>query len=72
MRTTTSALFLLINNLLGLAVGLWFFGYVSDLLAPRYGAESMRHAIYFGLGFYVLSAVLLIFASRRLKHDWVD
>ena len=72
MRTTTSALFLLINNLLGLAVGLWFFGYVSDLLAPRYGAESMRYALYFGLGFYVASAVLLIFASRRLKRDWVD
>ncbi|MDI1366362.1 MAG: MFS transporter [bacterium] len=72
MRTTTSALFLLINNLLGLAVGLWFFGYLSDLLAPRYGAESMRHALYFGLGFYVLSAVLLIFASRRLNADWVD
>ena len=72
MRTTTSALFLLINNLLGLAVGLWFFGYVSDLLAPRYGAESMRHALYFGLGFYVASAALLIIASRRLKRDWVD
>ena len=72
MRTTTSALFLLINNLLGLAVGLWFFGYLSDLLAPRYGAESMRYAIYFGLSFYVASAVLLIFASRRLKQDWVD
>ncbi|MBU4435728.1 MAG: MFS transporter [Alphaproteobacteria bacterium] len=72
MRTTTSALFLLINNLLGLAVGLWFFGYVSDLLAPRYGAESMRHALYFGLGFYVLSAVLLIAASFRLKRDWVE
>jgi len=72
MRTTTSALFLLINNLLGLAVGLWFFGYVSDLLAPRYGVESMRHAIYFGLGFYLLSAVLLICASFRLKRDWVE
>ncbi|WP_425997797.1 spinster family MFS transporter [Caulobacter sp. DWR1-3-2b1] len=72
MRTTTSALFLLINNLLGLAVGLWFFGYLSDLLAPRYGAESMRYAIYFGLSFYVASAVLLIFASRRLEQDWVD
>ncbi|KRA61852.1 MFS transporter [Caulobacter sp. Root655] len=72
MRTTTSALFLLINNLLGLAVGLWFFGYVSDLLAPRYGAESMRHALYFGLGFYVLSAILLILASLRLKRDWVE
>ncbi|WP_419319808.1 spinster family MFS transporter [Caulobacter sp. ErkDOM-E] len=72
MRTTTSALFLLINNLLGLAVGLWFFGYVSDLLAPRYGAESMRYALYYGLGFYVVAAGLLILASRRLKQDWVE
>jgi membrane protein implicated in regulation of membrane protease activity len=72
MRTTTSALFLLINNLLGLAVGLWFFGYVSDLLTPRYGAESMRHALYYGLGFYVVAAVLLILASRRLSKDWAE
>ena len=72
MRTTTSALFLLINNLLGIAVGLWFFGYVSDHLAPTYGAESMRHAIYYGLGFYALSAVLLIAASTQLARDWVD
>ena len=71
MRTTTSALFLLINNLLGIAVGLWFFGFLSDKLAPTYGAESMRYAIYWGLGFYVLSALLLIVASRRLSKDWV-
>ena len=72
MRTTTSALFLLINNLLGLAVGLWFFGYVSDLLTPRYGAESMRYALYYGLGFYVVAAALLIIASRRLQKDWAE
>ncbi|MCO4098856.1 MAG: MFS transporter [Gemmatimonas sp.] len=72
MRSTTSALFLLVNNLLGLAVGLWVFGFVSDLLAPRYGAESMRYAIYCGLSFYLLAATLLYFASRRLPADWVE
>jgi MFS family permease len=72
MRTTTSALFLLINNLLGIAVGLWIFGFLSDKLAPTYGAESMRHAIYYGLGFYIVSAVLLVLASRRMTRDWVD
>lgn len=72
MRTTTSALFLLINNLLGLAVGLWFFGYLSDQLAPTYGAESMRYAIYYGMTFYIISAILLILASRRLSLDWVE
>ena len=72
MRTTTSSLFLLINNLLGIALGLWIFGYLSDLLAPRYGTESMRYALYFGGGFYVLASLLLWLASRRLSSDWVD
>jgi MFS family permease len=72
MRTTTSALFLLVNNLLGIAVGLWIFGYLSDLLAPRYGTESMRYALYCGAGFYVLASLLLWLASRRLAADWVD
>nr|WP_295109058.1 MFS transporter [uncultured Caulobacter sp.] len=72
MRSTTSALFLLINNLLGIAVGYWFFGFVSDLLAPTHGAESMRYAIYWGLCFYIGAAALLILASRRLNRDWVD
>ncbi len=71
MRSTASALFLLINNLLGLAVGFYYFGWMSDLLAPRFGEESLRWAIYTGMGFYLLAAVLLIGASRTLKRDWV-
>ncbi|HEV2081735.1 MAG TPA: MFS transporter [Brevundimonas sp.] len=72
MRSTASALFLLINNLLGIAVGFYYFGAVSDLLQPRFGEESLRWAIYTGMGFYVLAALLLIGASRTLKRDWVD
>jgi uncharacterized PurR-regulated membrane protein YhhQ (DUF165 family) len=45
---------------------------VSDLLQPRFGDESLRWAIYTGMGFYVLAAILLIGASRTLKRDWVD
>ena len=72
MRSTASALFLLINNLLGIAVGLYFFGAVSDALAPRFGAESLRYAIYCGLGFYAVAAMLMYLASRTLPRDWVD
>ncbi len=72
MRTTTSALFLLINNLVGIGVGLWFFGYLSDELKAQYGTESMRYSIQYGLAFYVLSAGLLIAASRRLDREWVN
>ncbi len=72
MRTTASAMFLLINNLLGIAVGYYYFGAVSDLLKDRYGDESLRYAIYSGLGFYVISSTLFVFASRTIKKDWVD
>ena len=72
MRSTASAIFLLFNNLLGIAVGFYYFGWMSDLLAPRFGEESLRWAIYTGMGFYLLAAFLLIGASRTLKRDWVD
>lgn len=72
MRATASALFLLINNLLGIAVGFYYFGWMSDLLAPRFGEESLRWAIYTGMGFYLLASMLLIAASKTLKRDWVD
>ncbi len=72
MRSTVSALFLLVNNLLGIAVGYYYFGAVSDLLRPRFGEESLRYAIYSGAGFYLASSALLLFASRALPEDWVD
>jgi predicted MFS family arabinose efflux permease len=72
MRSTSSAAFLFINNLLGLGLGTWYFGAVSDALQPRFGAESLRYAIYSGLAFYLVAAVLFVLASRRLAKDWVD
>ena len=72
MRTTASAMFLLINNLLGIAGGYYYFGAVSDALKPHYGDESLRYAIYSGLGFYVIAAALLLIAARSLKRHWVD
>lgn len=71
MRSTASASFLFVNNLIGLGVGNVYFGLVSDALKPRFGAESLRYAIYSGLGFYLVAAILLLLAARRLKADWV-
>lgn len=72
MRTTASALFLLINNLLGIAVGIYYFGWMSDLLRPAFGEESLRWSIYTGMGFYLFASLLLFIATRTLKRDWVD
>ncbi|WP_309092493.1 MFS transporter [Phenylobacterium sp.] len=71
-RSTASACFLFVNNLIGLGLGTWFFGAVSDALAPHFGAESLRYAIYCGLGFYLVSAGLFALAARGLAKDWVE
>ena len=71
MRATASALFLFINNLIGIGLGTTLIGVVSDLTRTRFGAESLRYAILAGTGFYVLAALLLIFAGRKLAEEWV-
>ena len=70
-RAMASALFLLINNLIGLAAGIYALGAFSDALAPRYGEESLRMAILWGLSLYLLAGALMAFAARSLRRDWV-
>jgi len=72
MRATASALFLFINNLIGIGLGTTLIGMVSDSMRVRFGAESLRYAILAGTGFYVLAASFLLYASRKLRSDWQD
>jgi predicted MFS family arabinose efflux permease len=69
-RATASACFLLINNLIGIGFGTFIFGFMSDRMAAGYGSESLRYSILYGLGFYLLGALLFFLASRKLKRDW--
>jgi MFS family permease len=71
-RTMISALFLLINNLIGIAVGTYFFGAAADALKPQFGEESIKYAFMLGLSFYLVASLLLFLASFRIKKDWVD
>src|SRR5271170_6064917 len=71
MRATASAVFLFINNLIGLGLGTPLLGVVSDSMRLRFGAESLRYAILAGTGFYLIAAVLLWAAGKRLARDWV-
>jgi MFS family permease len=70
MRATASASMLFINNLIGIGFGIFFLGFMSDTMAEAYGEESLRYSIVYGLGFYVLSGLIYLAASRRLKRDW--
>jgi MFS family permease len=71
MRATASASFLFINNLIGLGVGPLLIGGISDALKSTYGAESLRYAAVGCTAFYLVAALLMLFAIKRLRTDWV-
>lgn len=70
MRAIASALFLFIINLIGLGLGTWLIGRLSDHFAARFGAEALRYAILTGMGLYLISAGLFACAARWLTRDW--
>ena len=72
MRSTASASFLLINNFIGLGVGPTLIGALSVLFKDRFGTEALRYAAVSVVGFYLVAAILMLLAVRRLRQDWVD
>lgn len=72
MRSTASASFLLINNLIGLGVGPTLIGALSELFRERFGIEALRYAAVSVVGFYVLASLLMFLAIKRLNDDWVE
>lgn len=70
MRATASALFLFVNNLIGIGGGTLLLGAISETLVPIYGQESLRYSILYCTAFYVLAALLMAAAARRLPKDW--
>jgi MFS family permease len=70
MRALASSLLLFIINLIGLGLGPWFVGMLSDALKPSYGVDSIRYAL---LGTVAVGAtwasVHYLLASRTLAAD---
>src|SRR5512145_2692847 len=63
MRATASAVFLFINNLIGIGLGTVMLGAISDMLSARFGADSLRYAILSGTVFYVVAASLFLLSA---------
>lgn len=72
MRATASAIFLFINNLIGIGLGNLAIGAISDHLKAQFGDESLRYAILSGIVFYIIAAALFIITAPRLKRDWAS
>lgn len=70
MRALSSAILFLILNIIGLGMGPWTTGMLSDFLQPSLGSESLRYAM-----LYVLPAVMFwsachfFLAARTLRDD---
>lgn len=71
MRATASAIFLFINNLIGIGLGTVALGALSDALSVQFGADSLRYAILAGTVFYLVAAALFLLSAKRLERDWV-
>jgi len=72
MRAMASATFLLINNLLGIGVGVYALGEVSTLLTPTFGDEALRYSIMAGASLYLVAGGLFLLASRFIEKDWEE
>lgn len=70
MRALASAILLFIINLIGLGLGPFFVGVLSDALKPSYGIDSVRYAL---LGTVVVGALWsslhYTLAARTLAED---
>lgn len=71
MRATASAIFLFVNNLIGIGLGTVALGALSDSLAAQFGADSLRYAILAGTVFYLVAAALFLLSAKRLERDWI-
>jgi MFS family permease len=68
-RALASAILFFVLNLIGLGFGPIIIGYISDVLTPQYGAESLRYAFCFSFFTGTVAMILFYLASRSYPKD---
>jgi MFS family permease len=67
MRALTSAIFFLVINLIGLGFGPLVVGFISDLLTPTLGVESLRWALSIIMVISLASTMLFFRTAKKLN-----
>ena len=67
MRAIASSGFLFVNNLVGISLGTFFLGWLSDILRGRLGDDALRYSMVSALAFSLLGAALFFRAARGLR-----
>lgn len=68
-RVVSSALLLLVMNLVGLGLGPTFVGIASDYFRPDYGAHSLQMAFYALAPMYLIAAALFLWLARLIRRS---
>jgi MFS family permease len=69
MRAMASAVLLFIVNIVGLGLGPFAVGVISDLLSGRFGGESLRYAILIATAGYFWAGAHFLLAARTIRRD---
>jgi predicted MFS family arabinose efflux permease len=69
MRATSAAMNMFLASVIGIGGGPFFVGFVSDILAPEYGVESLRYALTAALFLLWWPVVHCLLAARTLRAD---
>lgn len=69
MRALASAILFFVLNLIGLGLGPFFTGLISDLLEPSLGAESLRYALVIVVVTYVWCTFHYWMATKTIRED---
>ena len=69
MRSVASSLMLFVQTMIGYGLGPLLAGYISDQLAPHYGAQSLRYALALIAGLNVWAAFHYFIGTRTLQAD---
>jgi len=69
MRSVATALYLLIQTLIGQGIGPWLAGYISDSLKPSMGAASLRYALVIVGLVNIWAALHYLIGARSLRND---
>ncbi len=69
MRALASAMVLFVLNIIGLGLGPFFVGVLSDALVSVYGIDSLRYAILFATVAYFWAGAHFLLAARTIRED---
>lgn len=69
MRATIGSIQFVLTAAIGGALGPLLVGTLSDFLAPRFGTDSLRYALFFLGLFYIWAAMHFILGERHLKGN---